>query len=63
MATLRGEKLTEVYRIRISGLESGGFSTFWANRIGSCYSFIQVSGSGSGFSNCTVLGFDANTII
>jgi len=27
------------------------------------YGFIQVSGSGSGFSNFIVLGFDANTII
>ena len=27
------------------------------------YGFIQVSGSGSGFSNFSVLGFDANTNI
>jgi len=30
---------------------------------GQDYGFIQVSGSGSGFSNFMILGFDANTII
>jgi len=28
-----------------------GFGTFWTNRVGQDYGFIQVSGSGSGFSN------------
>ena len=40
-----------------------GFSTFWTNRIGSGYGLIQVSGSGSGFSNLIFFRFDANTII